>query len=968
MEKTDWKVFRRFIRKGQTAQRAVMTLWATKLILILALAFAAPLVGHAQTYSLPNDNTGCPSNCRQISWETGSDIWNGGVLPSYTGVTCTGLAGDGVTDDGPAIQACINALSPKQCAVIPAGAYYIDSVVELQSYTCLRGAQPEGAPPFLPTAQSGETRLILGPGNDWNPGQHTSVAALTNQPFSAFNAAGSAGGLFPPQHYGVFPTTNCFLSGTPQKGDTTVTIASGNPAGCAISAGTWLEIYGPDDPNLISSTGTDGFCEWCGNNSGFYLQQQMVQVTNLVGSVATLSKPLYYTINPASQTVPNPVKGGDMVTEPAGVQYSVITFATTQAGFENLRIDGSQNDIYLGDILLLKGCLYCWVKNVETFVTGTQDGSSHIEIDYGYGDEVRDSAFHDERNGGGGAGYGVYFEFSNSDHKIENNILFHNRHWIVYEGGGTGTAVLYNYADDDMTDDCTYFAGGRTSHGGHPFFNLFEGNVASHLTADDFWGSSSHDVMFRNWFRGGEPDYVWPSGNIQTWGSGTLMSPNNQSDCTPTYLFPPEDGFAAVDLYTGQPYYSYVANILGNNSNFPTGDIWSAATLSGFNEYASPATPIVYSYGGQLVVDDSAAGGSTTTTVGASSAATMIRQGNWDYLTNGVAFNDGGNCGGNCTYNPSMYYSSEPSFISSAGCAWPEQGPDLSIHGSLMQPAYMRAVYGSCTTPVAAPPTFSPAAGSYTSALSVIISDTTPGAIFYYTTDGTTPTTSSTLYSGAITVTSPETIEAIATAAGYSTSDVATAVYAGTIVPPPAPFTITGTAVTVAPGAASGNTSTITITPSGGFTGSVQLIAAITNSPSGAVELPTLSFTTNPVINSGTTTLTITTTAPVAATSTISGLVNPNGPGPWYAAGGATLACLLLFGIPARRRSWRTMLGMLVLLVALAGGGVLGCGGTTYNIAQTQGTPGTTAGTYTITVFGTSGTITESGTVSLTVQ
>ena len=281
----------------------------------------------------------------------------------------------------------------------------------------------------------------------------------------------------------------------------------------------------------------------------------------------------------------------------------------------------------------------------------------------------------------------------------------------------------------------------------------------------------------------------------------------------------------------------------------------------------------------------------------------------------------------------------------------------------------MRAVYGSCTTPVTAPPTFSPVGGSYTSALSVTISDTTPGATFYYTTDGTTPTTSSTVYSGAITVSSSETIEAIATASSYSTSDVATAVYAGTLVPPGAPaFTIGGTAVTVAAGATSGNTSTITLTPSGGFTGNVQLIAAITSSPSGAVQLPTLSFTTNPVVNSGTTTLTITTTAPVAASSTITSLVHPKGPSPWYAAGGATLACLLLFGIPGRRRSWRTMLGMLVLLVALAGSGVLGCGGTTYNIAQTQGTPGTTAGTYTITVIGTSGTITESGTVTLTVQ
>jgi hypothetical protein len=199
-------------------------------------------------------------------------------------------------------------------------------------------------------------------------------------------------------------------------------------------------------------------------------------------------------------------------------------------------------------------------------------------------------------------------------------------------------------------------------------------------------------------------------------------------------------------------------------------------------------------------------------------------------------------------------------------------------------------------------------------------------------------------------------------------SGTATVTVTAVVAPPVPDFAIGGTSVTVAAGATSGNTSTITITPSGGFTGNVQLIAAITNSPSGAVEPPTLSFTTNPVSASGTTTLTITTTAAVAATSTSSGLVNPKGPGAWYAAGGATLACLLLFGIPARRRSWRTMLGMLLLLAALAGGGVLGCGGTTTTITKTQGTPGTTEGTYTITVIGTSGATTESGTVSLTVQ
>ena len=75
----------------------------------------------------------------------------------------------------------------------------------------------------------------------------------------------------------------------------------------------------------------------------------------------------------------------------------------------------------------------------------------------------------------------------------------------------------------------------------------------------------------------------------------------------------------------------------------------------------------------------------------------------------------------------------------------------------------------------AATPTFSPAAGSYTSAQSVIIGTTTPSATIYYTTNGSTPTTSSAAYSGSITVSSTETLKAIAVASGYSTSAAASA-------------------------------------------------------------------------------------------------------------------------------------------------------------------------------------------------
>jgi len=81
------------------------------------------------------------------------------------------------------------------------------------------------------------------------------------------------------------------------------------------------------------------------------------------------------------------------------------------------------------------------------------------------------------------------------------------------------------------------------------------------------------------------------------------------------------------------------------------------------------------------------------------------------------------------------------------------------------------------SAPAAATPTFSPAAGTFTTAQSVTLSSTTPSASIYYTTDGTTPTTSSTLYSAPVSVAVTTTLKAIAIAAGLSPSAVGSATY-----------------------------------------------------------------------------------------------------------------------------------------------------------------------------------------------
>jgi hypothetical protein len=72
---------------------------------------------------------------------------------------------------------------------------------------------------------------------------------------------------------------------------------------------------------------------------------------------------------------------------------------------------------------------------------------------------------------------------------------------------------------------------------------------------------------------------------------------------------------------------------------------------------------------------------------------------------------------------------------------------------------------------------FSPAAGSYATAQQVTLTDATNGATIYYTTNGATPTASSTGYTGAITVPTSETIQAIAVVSGYAPSSIASATY-----------------------------------------------------------------------------------------------------------------------------------------------------------------------------------------------
>jgi hypothetical protein len=160
------------------------------------------------------------------------------------------------------------------------------------------------------------------------------------------------------------------------------------------------------------------------------------------------------------------------------------------------------------------------------------------------------------------------------------------------------------------------------------------------------------------------------------------------------------------------------------------------------------------------------------------------------------------------------------------------------------------------------------------------------------------------------------------------------------------------------------STSTITITPAGGFTGAVALACSVTSSPSGAQNAPTCTVDQSASISGSqpvTATLTIKTTAPsTTAHSQVPKIL---------AVGGETLAAVVLvFIFPIRRRRWQSLIATIILVVLV--NAASGCGGTTTPVSTGGGggSPGTTPGNYTITITGTSGSSTANATVNFSVQ
>jgi hypothetical protein len=173
-------------------------------------------------------------------------------------------------------------------------------------------------------------------------------------------------------------------------------------------------------------------------------------------------------------------------------------------------------------------------------------------------------------------------------------------------------------------------------------------------------------------------------------------------------------------------------------------------------------------------------------------------------------------------------------------------------------------------------------------------------------------------------------------------------------------FTLSSTPVSIAAAGASAN-STITLSSNGEFNGSVALTCTVL-SPGGSVYQPTCQIVAPRTVwlgTAATATLVINTTAASASTF--------HSPVKQLSVFYSSITIALLFFRPRIRWKWQTLLRLLISAIVF--GAAIGCGSISNPVIKPgAANSGTTAGNYIIAVTGTSGSITATTAVSVTVK
>ena len=585
---------------------------------------------------------------RIITWEGNVGVEGG--IPERTTIYTTLNAstyGNGANDATPAIQTALDNCPSDQVVYLSAGTYRLGSTVSLGSQVTLRGA--------------GQDQTILLADNDID------IAIMIGVEHRYKSAIDIVSGY--------------------TKGSTQLVLADAS----SLNVGKHILIDELNESSIpVDNTGV-GTCSWCSRENGTRARAQVVRITAIEGNTITISPSMYFNFssNNNPQVVamgawttsgmesefsgvedmtienswnPDKVKGtdgkeysamhdhtSDSDTKPVtGVDWNWAWVVTSEdgSGLPDWQSNTDYDSDYSSRRMLIRTShtANCWVKNVKI----ERCGARCMELfDCNFRFEIRNCYITkclnrwDSNNC-----YGTMIGMYTSGLLIENNVFDAVADGPMFGWTASGNVVGYNYMYDNHRTNVQkgWFLGiGASHHGAHTTFNLWEGNELEAVYFDQYWGSHSHNTLFRNRVLG-------------------------------KYMI---DGIAIDDINNVQTvgternvrYQNYLGNVFGTSGYHDTYEINS---IDCPNEYADK---LIYRTG------YASSGNCEQTDSDPEVFNTMLRHMNYDYVTNSVK-----QCGtageppcqggdGSSILPASLYLSSKPAFF--GNCAWPSIGADL---------------------------------------------------------------------------------------------------------------------------------------------------------------------------------------------------------------------------------------------------------------------------------------------------
>ncbi len=509
---------------------------------------------------------------RLIDWSY-AGVWANGVkgIPDRTTVFCDvtqsipGSAllakGDNVTDDSAALQAAIDLCPAGQVVFIPAGTYRVSATLHIGKGITVRGAGPDRTK----IVQYANENLILVSGSS----SSSSSIAVT----SGFG-----------------------------KGSDTITVQDASP----FKAGDMVLIDELNDPRLVTAEGVGGTCTWCGRDGlrGTRAMGECLLVKAKSGNTLTLHRPLYFDYQAELQPLLTRKSSQPLI----------------NAGIEDIHLACAPGNTS-GLIVRMSNCAYCWLKGVESSEAATR----HIEMFYyAIGNEFRDCYFHDSQSFESNHGRAIGSVGFIGDNLIENNMFTRCHVAVEFEAGASGNVVAYNYSHEMQHFDPSWMIWHLSTHGAHTYMNLWEGNIAGQISFDDYWGSGSHQMVFRNHIRAQDP---------------------NQ---------PISSNIVACIVEAKNYYDTFIANVLGMPG--------MGGSIEENPYTTSYRNPVIWKVGYNCCSETGAPRDPQT-------AATLFRTGNWEYPGNAVRWaND------ERDFPDSLYLTEKPAWFGSL--AWPPFAPD----------------------------------------------------------------------------------------------------------------------------------------------------------------------------------------------------------------------------------------------------------------------------------------------------